>query len=1296
MERVRRRWWTTGVSLLAALVVAGAVLSGLFQVAVMTLPGYRDQLSAYISRVAGRPIEIGGIALVWQGFQPQFELSDIVVYSDDGESPALSATRLRIGFGLWRLVRGETFPSDVEVSGLELAVEIDRQNRVRLRGMDTVGRAGTEHDWRRDLSRFDSIRLQDCMVLIDDARLTGSVPRFHLLDAEARRRRNGASLSLSLDLPGFMGRSAEFKARIKGDLQRMETWQGRWNLSLDQLVRLPWLEARLPGHPRLQFEGADLAVSGTVDQGRIDGVDLDLRAASVAARRDARQARVQDLLVSATARRKAGSWALDVSRLGLTGASGPWPTTRLHLQWTPAAAGPGGELQADTDFLRLQDLAPWLMLGSDPSLARLTGVSGELRNLVARGRLGGDTPTYSLRAQLDGLGLAATPTAPGFAGLRGELSATESGGRLGLSAQPFRLDDAQIFAAPVVFDRLEGQLEWTHSGDGWRVLLPSFAWSLSGSKGQGDLDLLLPAAPEISPEIKLAARFTAGDALRLKPYVPVKWGEPLRHWMDSAIVAGRVPQGRLRLEGPLRSFPFRDGDGVFELDVDVADAQLAFAPDWPAAEQMAARLQFRAGALTIVGASGQIAGNSIQRLVARIPDFKDAVLDLDGEVDGEAAGYYDFLRASPLAPRLAGLLTRTQVTGPASVHIKLALPLKDVQHPQLQGVARLEGVELRYKGIDEPFTNLQGDVAFTGDSASAEQVTGNFYGVPAITALKPEGKGNLRLVADLDYTLQSDGARLSRYLPAFLRPYMSGTSHWRTDLVIGPASDGVRINTDLRGVAVNLPAPVGKAAEEPLPLTVRIGGGKPDVGAPVQTPDPAAVDAGAQPLRIGVAYGQRLGADILLAGAGGNLQTQRVLVNLGSGAQPQALLPGVRVTGSVAELDAGAWIAALRRGSEAGTDPAALARPEGVSSKGATDGLRLQAIDLHADRLYLQGYGIGGAQLAWRPRGSNGDWVTTLAGDDAQGTLDWENRPTNQLIARLNTLSISPRPRDPIQAEETVKPAAAVLDPAKLPILDLDIGHFRVGEADLGHLRVLTERIDAGQRLSKLQTGGADLTLKASGEWLRRAGASSASFSFAADSRTIGEMLEGFGYVRNLSAQRSKFTGDLSWAPSAGGLDWTQVRGTTDLDLERGTLRAVEPGAGRVLGLLNFYALPRRLTLDFRDVVSKGLGFDHLKGRFETADGNARTDDLLIESPSLKIELRGRIGLAARDYDQHVKVYPDVSGGVTLGALLLGGPAGGLIALIAQEVLDKPLEQVTQLSYQVTGSWDNPQVKRAE
>jgi len=303
-----------------------------------------------------------------------------------------------------------------------------------------------------------------------------------------------------------------------------------------------------------------------------------------------------------------------------------------------------------------------------------------------------------------------------------------------------------------------------------------------------------------------------------------------------------------------------------------------------------------------------------------------------------------------------------------------------------------------------------------------------------------------------------------------------------------------------------------------------------------------------------------------------------------------------------------------------------------------------------------------------------------------------ENTTSGTVRARFSRLLLS-HPQAPAASDDADGPQAP-LEPGALPLVDLVSDDLRLGEAKLGRVAFATARIDGGQKIAALSTGGGELKLSAAGAWRRQHALSSAELNFELDSAAIGPALQGLGYTPNLEAQRSQFKGKLAWTPAAAGLEWAQARGEIDLELEKGSLRAVEPGAGRVLGLLNFTALPRRLFLDFRDVTTKGLSFDQVSGRFTLADGVAKTDNVEIAGPSVKMEMRGSVGLAARTYDQHVTVYPDVSSGVTLGALLLGGPAAGIIALIAQEVLDGPASKLSQFSYTVTGSWDNPQVQR--
>ena len=78
----------------------------------------------------------------------------------------------------------------------------------------------------------------------------------------------------------------------------------------------------------------------------------------------------------------------------------------------------------------------------------------------------------------------------------------------------------------------------------------------------------------------------------------------------------------------------------------------------------------------------------------------------------------------------------------------------------------------------------------------------------------------------------------------------------------------------------------------------------------------------------------------------------------------------------------------------------------------------------------------------------------------------------------------------------------------------------------------------------------------------------------------------------------------------------------------------------------------------------------------------------------MKMDIEGRVGLAARDYDQKVTIHPQVSSGVALAGTALAGPVVGVALLIAQQLFKKPLENVSELSYRLRGPWDNPVIEK--
>jgi uncharacterized protein YhdP len=157
---------------------------------------------------------------------------------------------------------------------------------------------------------------------------------------------------------------------------------------------------------------------------------------------------------------------------------------------------------------------------------------------------------------------------------------------------------------------------------------------------------------------------------------------------------------------------------------------------------------------------------------------------------------------------------------------------------------------------------------------------------------------------------------------------------------------------------------------------------------------------------------------------------------------------------------------------------------------------------------------------------------------------------------------------------------------------------------------------------------------------------------------------------------------------------FARLAGRVKLSVEKGQLMTVDPGAGRVLGLLSVAALPRRLTLDFRDLTDKGFAFDTIKGDFEFRDGNAYTSNLVLKGPAAEIGIVGRTGFKARDYDQTAKVTGHFGGPLAAAGALAAGPAVGAALLLFSTVFKEPLSGIARGYYRITGTWEQPKVER--
>jgi Predicted membrane protein len=171
---------------------------------------------------------------------------------------------------------------------------------------------------------------------------------------------------------------------------------------------------------------------------------------------------------------------------------------------------------------------------------------------------------------------------------------------------------------------------------------------------------------------------------------------------------------------------------------------------------------------------------------------------------------------------------------------------------------------------------------------------------------------------------------------------------------------------------------------------------------------------------------------------------------------------------------------------------------------------------------------------------------------------------------------------------------------------------------------------------------------------------------------------------------------DVHWPGLPAAFDVTALSGDLRIAIGQGEVLDQQPGFGRVLGLFNLTNLPRRLLLDFRDVLSEGLHFEEMTGDFSLTDGVAQTDNFLIRASAAKIHMQGAVDFVQKSYDQIIVIRPQIGKTFpTLGAIA-GGPVGAAAGFLVQGLLGKQLKNANEIKYHVTGPWSEPMIELLE
>jgi uncharacterized protein (TIGR02099 family) len=633
-----------------------------------------------------------------------------------------------------------------------------------------------------------------------------------------------------------------------------------------------------------------------------------------------------------------------------------------------------------------------------------------------------------------------------------------------------------------------------------------------------------------------------------------------------------------------------------------------------------------------------------------------------------------FVVASPLDARMGHFTEGIVATGNGRLALKLDLPLGNPEANTIAGEFTFGNVHLQFPGMPS-LAQLDGKVAFTEGGLQARDLAAQIFGSPVTISLVGT-EGRLRVTGAGMANLVS----LRREYGTAYLDGLSGNTDWTVAVNLGPGLSTWALESSMKGAVVDLPAPLGKLAAEVVPLRI-------ERQADIERPNED---------RIEVTYGRAVQLAAHRKLSGDSMSLDRALLSLGRAAgradAARAERPGLWVRAELPSLNIDDWLAVRERRKQA----AAL---------NADDDLALAGVDLDIGNFEALGRRFN--ELKVVARQSSNEWRLDLSGRDIAGSATWSapgsSMPNGRIVARLARLGM-PLAGDlvPWSGADKVpdsKTAPAAASP--WPELDISAEGFSSKGRELGQLEVIAHPRGAEWRIEKLRLSNESGRIDADGAWRTVGRQQQTKLDVALDANDAGGFLTRFGYPGALQGAPTRINGQLAWAGAPSEFDYPTLNGAFRIAVGPGRFTKIEPGIGKLLGVLSLQALPRRISLDFQDIFSDGFAFDEVNGNVRVVDGVMNSGDLRLVGPAASVDISGDADLARETQRLTVRVQPSLSTSVSAGAALLFlanpiiGAAVGAGSLLAQKVFKDPIEQLFSYQYTVTGGWSDPVVTRS-
>ncbi|MGJ0489301.1 YhdP family protein [Methylobacter sp.] len=1233
-----------------SLIAIAIGLSGV-RVLLSGIESYKSNLAGSIEELVGAPVEIGRLGAKMRGFSPELVLKDIAILSSNThKEPPIQFSEIRLGINLLDMLINRQLLSSswVTLVGAKLTVKHKPDGSFAIVGLKAsdgqplwLMQGGkyevlhSEISWQDEKNNSPPLIFNDVDLAIINA-------------ADAKRHR----INMLMKLPPQYGDALKVSMDLEGNVFESSSIHGTVFIEGSKIKLAEWDKLGLPltvqtdsgiGDFKAWTDWQNSQPVSVIGEAQIQQMKL--------VRKDKGTFPVERLKTRFQWQAKDNQWRLYVRDFWLetpdafNGTSKKWPAADFSVSGNFTEDNLSRKLAVFVKQLDLHEASG--IIGffaplSDQQSKALT--QARLRGLIENFSVFADLQEdqFAINGSFAGISMAPQPSSPGMENLTGHIKGTDQAGTVRLATEQARLTSPELFRSALSIGKLNGIINWRQTDSDWTLASPMIRLDNADFQSENRLRIVIPKT-DGQVFMDLQSAFVGHDVSQVKHYLPANiMGKSVVDWLDHAFIGGRIKKGSMLFYGNPGDFPFKNGSGVFETLFEAEQLELAYHPEWPHITNMAADVMFIKDSLLVDVKQGRSDKVAIKQAQVAIPSMEESeYLQIQGLVAGEIGQALGFMQQTPLHSTYDALQDVITPVGNTEVALELRIPLVDTVDAKVDGTAQLNNAKLTVSSLDLPVKGISGALKFNEQGLYSDTIHATALGHTIRINMNSD---EMQAMVSVSGRAGVDDLQAQFTIPWWRIAEGETAYQLQLRLPYGDKSPELTVQSTLAGVALDLPDTLAKDAGQERPLSLRFN----------------LTSEALLPIELN--YDNKLKAAISLNTKQQRIYSGHVLVGAGEVSQPGEA--GLKLEINRDRLDLSEWLSL--------STAAAQNQEDGDDRTGD-----IREIKIHSDRGIWKKTELGVFDLALKRDG--GYWFGDIRSSFAKGEIQLPTGLNDGDSIKLNMDSLD------ISALRQIRLEGATMHPEQTPLLNITSRETLWHSVNIGQLLLETERMPGGIRFKRVELLGTDEKLTLSGTWRQH----ESQITGRLETPHWGRLLARLGITEDMTETSGAMSYDLHWQGAPFQFSLASLNGRVDVDLINGRILSIEPGFGRVLGMLAMAQWLKRIQLDFSDVYEEGLTFNSIKGHFDLLSGVANTHDLVVDAVPAKITISGDTDLANGTIDHDVNVVPKSSEAVPIAGTIMGKIAG----LVARSLTGEDKEGFFFGSqYRVKGEWGNAEI----